>query len=1295
MPITVDIPGQNTAVDFPDEMSQEDIKAVLRRKFSNTPPLPPAPPATAEMYAGAGFAPPADLMGKETIGPDTRSEWQKFRESDTGHKLFGSTDIERANRPEPEIGVTEPFIKNPAVAFGPGGLAGKALMGLFTADFARQLPEQFKAAKQAYEKEDWPTLRKIAIENGLGAAMIGLGLKGAIGEHGVTEQPDATAQPAPAQEPPSQPEPPASEPSQSSARSLSPEYVKGLDDSELSKRLAVIGEFVKKKQEDNEGVPPEARINVSRLYDEALGRGLTGKVDFLERYLGRTKELPETTTDELQSAWSKFEDGNDTASDLLDTVEGLVEDGRAPESLRGPIEDYREAMREDFEKYAGRGDVETHENKFVEAVRKALSPTEQTAPKPPSPSTAIPRGLIDLSGINNASTIPELNAIGGKLVIAAKTGDEIALVQDAMKRRSNELQSRGPGTGEGPGSPSLSQGPDPKAQIQQLEETFQMIDGKKVPLTQKVKEAFDWGGKVSAAKDAIGKAVSGLKTSGDFLLKKWNGIPDLDDMLKAKGELSSELEKRGWRLRQFENTVLKQMPDKAERAAIAKWVDAGGDMAELQRGEAETRPEYKKAYQDAQKLKGDQLVAAQNIRSYFEARLDEAINAGVLEDGVEDYLHRIYEKDPKAAKQAMAYVQSGILSDNPALAKKRVFQWDWEAEKHGLNPVQDFLPRITQYEASLSRAIAAREFIKKTVGDGKNLKGMKAPDGRPVIDVAGLGVPLENQQGVREATLIKPQWKPGDDANPKNNRRDYKERDYPALRKWKWTTTDANGKPIFVQGDLIIHPDYVGRVDALLKPSAIRYAEKPVARAIGRGALALSSTVKQTMLDLSGFHQTQITIHGMEHKVNPLNLVQDIDFENPDVEGLLRGGLTIGGDFHSKQTAEGLVGSSLTRHIPILGPLTEGYHDWLFTSLIPRMKTTMALKALERNRARYKGKMSEEQIFQKTASEANSAFGGLNYIMLERSKTAQDISRLIMLAPDFLEARGRFAGGALERGGKSKVPGGGNEQRAALLLGALTMYTTARILNKLTDDQYHFEPENAFSWVHNGRAYSLRTVQGDILHLLEHPAQFWLHRLNPVYTRPMLEAATGRDYFGRKRNAMEQAWDAVSTAIPIALRSSREQSLIESMSNAFGVTSRRWNDVDDAFKLAQKWKDDHHVGARGEFIYDPAKDPLRGLKIALSQGDTAASANEIKKLVDSKATTRAKLRDYFDRYADMPFTGSRANDAKFTAGLTDDQKKTVAAAKLHKKQLRALYIKAAGMLDANPPAPSANQPKAP
>src|SRR4029077_6570362 len=99
-----------------------------------------------------------------------------------------------------------------------------------------------------------------------------------------------------------------------------------------------------------------------------------------------------------------------------------------------------------------------------------------------------------------------------------------------------------------------------------------------------------------------------------------------------------------------------------------------------------------------------------------------------------------------------------------------------------------------------------------------------------------------------------------------------------------------------------------------------------------------------------------------------------------------------------------------------------------------RLKMKMALEAYDRNMSRYgpdtKTAFTPDQIAELTASQANAAFGEMNYKLLGRSPTTQDFLKLTVLAPDFLEARTRFIAQALKPYGK--------EQRAALFVMGAT-----------------------------------------------------------------------------------------------------------------------------------------------------------------------------------------------------------------------------------------------------------------
>lgn len=781
-------------------------------------------------------------------------------------------------------------------------------------------------------------------------------------------------------------------------------------------------------------------------------------------------------------------------------------------------------------------------------------------------------------------------------------------------------------------------------------------------------KAFDLGESLSGVKETLSGALDGFRAAGEYMARKLEGKPVTSEYLGILGDRHLALSESTVNARRWVKSVLKAIPDVKAREAISNWVDTGGDDALLAKAAVETKPRYRAGYERARNLSTEEKTVAENLKNYFEARLQEAIDAGILEDGIENYIHRVYEQDSNWRKGVIAELRSGIFTGRPALAKQRVFEYDFEAEKAGKAPVKDFAKRVAAYDLALNKSIADRQAIKA-------MMEVRMPDGRPMIDVGGggkviKGDPVELMPGVEfaptKATLINRSAKVRDESDAKANRGDYKPYDHPSLRKWKWATNDSEGKPIFVQGDVLVHPDAMPKLEALFNRSAIR--KNPV----GNVLLKVGSAVKQTILDLSGFHPVQIAVHGTEHRT--FKPVTEIDFTNPDVRGLIRGGAVVGETTGRGLFAEGVSGSSLTRHLPWAGERLQAYQSWLFEDYIPRLKMAMGLHALGRNRARFgdgkPGQLSEEQIYKMTADQMNAAFGEQNYEMMGRSKTMQDALRLVLLAPDFLEARSRFVAQALTKYG--------SEQRNALLLGAATMYITARIMNKILDDEYHFELKNAFNIVHNGRSYSLRTVQGDLIHAITEPGQFTNHRLNPLYGRTALEFATGRDYFGRKRSLPEQGKDIAKTIVPISLRgfgNGQEQTIMESFLNAFGIVTKMDSPSSDISKLAEEWKKKNKVKtAPGEFIYDAEKDPYRPVRLAASRGDEAATRSEIGKLM-ADGVKRDQIVKHFSLSERHKFTGSAIHERAFIESLTADQKKLYQDSKAERQRIKQTVFK--------------------
>jgi len=544
--------------------------------------------------------------------------------------------------------------------------------------------------------------------------------------------------------------------------------------------------------------------------------------------------------------------------------------------------------------------------------------------------------------------------------------------------------------------------------------------------------------------------------------------------------------------------------------------------------------------------------------------------------------------------------------------------------------VKNLAARILHYDQGFNRALSARAFVKEAYE-------LKASDGRPVIATAGMGDRIiDPDSGDVSAYMVKPHALKGGDS-PLDYRGDYVAFDHPAFRKWVWATADANGAPVMVEGGLKVHPEYARKFRALFDRSLFSRHK------LGRAILVPSAVVKQTMLSISAFHPVQITTHALEHKVSPFKLTE-INFKDPKQAELIEGGLMVADHYASQLFSEGVGGVGLTEKIPIVGKWLTEANDWLFKDYIPQVKMSMALHALERNLERKNikrdmaaGKITREQVVRLTARESNAAFGEQNYRAMYRHPTFQDMLRATFLAPDFGEARIRFPAQAATRYG--------GEQRMALALGAVGLWTIARIANKAVNDDYEWK--HPFSLMYKGHEYSLRNVAADIWHLINEPGKYTRNRLNPIYTRAIVEFVTGKDTFGRPRNALEQLQDEAQTIIPISFRSDKERYWWESFLGAIGITNRRFTAETQVREFVKTFNDAQGKKPQIQFI---GESDYHQLHRALESADLVRADKELTKL--EKLKKAPDILEYFRNYPKRPFTGSKANDQKLLESLS-------------------------------------------
>lgn len=780
------------------------------------------------------------------------------------------------------------------------------------------------------------------------------------------------------------------------------------------------------------------------------------------------------------------------------------------------------------------------------------------------------------------------------------------------------------GVSVGPGGASPSDVGTTKSDMAELTQAIEGTASPKESISDRLAKAKQVAATLpTAGKNAIKRGLLRLQAIGSAIKSGLTKLPEFTNYKRILGQWNGANQIADHELRQFVKTIDRTIP-KPRQEAMINWIQADGNADILRQRAADSKPKFRKGYEDALRLTDDEKTAARNISSYLDARLQAGIDAGLLQDGVEQYITQIWKRENPITKKLVGEFSTAKLQPNFKYARQRIFDSYFEGEQAGYQPANKTVSAaVAAYDQSFNRALASRAFV-KALTEGK------AADGRPLVEVSGTGSAVP-KEGVAKAILINPKIKSTDLA-------DYRTIDHPALRKWMWQTKAPDGTPVFVKGDLLVHPEIYRHLKNVLGTSAWRQ------NLAGRIILGTESTLKQAMFSLSGFHQVQETLHALGHRVNPARL-EKVDFSQPWQKEAVEHGLQVADYNALEKFGEGLNSGHLINKIPLLGTRVMGpYTEWLFQDYIPRLKLTMYREALARNMERYakqitSGKLTRDQVIENTAKQANAAFGELNYTWMGRNKTLQDTMRAFLVAPDFLEARAKFVGQAARSHGR--------EQLVALGLLAATQYLTARILNKVLDDDPHWELKNAFSLVKGKHKYELRTIPGDLIHLMEDPHRFTTSRLAPI-VRQAIEFVEGRDWRGVKRDAAEQLKDLAKVAVPISLKPYEGQRLWESALNAFGVHERHYTANDQIREKAKSFLKDHKISQHQP---EPTDEVTYGkLRMAISNGNKAHAQDVLAELL--KTHPPDKVFDAMQNHIGAPFTGSQKHEQQFKFSLT-------------------------------------------
>lgn len=726
---------------------------------------------------------------------------------------------------------------------------------------------------------------------------------------------------------------------------------------------------------------------------------------------------------------------------------------------------------------------------------------------------------------------------------------------------------------------------------------------------------------------------------------------------------SGKLQKSFSESRTAQKDIQKAVPSEQRRSAISIWREANGDLPTLKSWAAAAKGKvFKQAAIDAQSLTPAEIATANKTIAAFSALETRGNTYDVLGSHRDNYVPHVWD-----VKQPGTGFGTGMLKKRFRFAKARTFNTFFEGDQAGFKPkTLDISKLLPAYIHEMNRVIADRQAV-------RDLAKGTMPDGSPMVVPKGNVKVVNGPSG--KAVLVSPKAMRVADTS------DYRVMEnQPALSNWLWEGKDTDGKPIFVNADLAVHPDVYRRLTAMMGQSALRqWYRDPVTggaqipRAIVRGLDTSQSAMKREMFGLlAPFHQVQEGTHAIGHLVNPFFGLEKVDLvKNAGMADAAKHGLMLLPDRASSQVyleGVGTRSSFLSQALRKSGKFTkgageaiadviDGYQDYLFHQYIPALKYKTYEAMVARNTRLYakelaSGEMTPADVKLTSAEQSNAAYGHLNYALLDRNPTIQHILQLSLLAPDFLEARARFVGQGV-KGMRSKV---GHEQMKAIAILAAAQAGSAFVLSQLLGVPY--DEEHPFEVIYKGRRYTMRSVPEDIFGLMKDTRQFAYSRVNPLTVKGPVQLATGLNYRGEKVTATETMTELLAGYIPLTARSipglrdlteSGKRSPVtplQQLAGSLGLRISRYSPISETYKLAGDWMEKQKL-PKDRGSYPVSK--YQQLRYALEDGDLDRAAGAYNELI--KTEDPSKIIQGFQASVNHPFTQSRAMDEQFSQTL--------------------------------------------
>jgi len=519
----------------------------------------------------------------------------------------------------------------------------------------------------------------------------------------------------------------------------------------------------------------------------------------------------------------------------------------------------------------------------------------------------------------------------------------------------------------------------------------------------------------------------------------------------------------------------------------------------------------KKALERMLRLTPTEKAFAEGIRAHFDEVGKFAVDAGVLNELRPGYAPGYWMPKEGAIKKlgrvAMRSWKEGKLRTTTRHAKGKVYEGYIEGVLAGERPVTLRASEIVpKYSREMLNTMTARSFVGK-------LKNMVMEDGRRALE-------YEFRKG----------------------HEDYVPVNHPALRKHKYITTDAKGKPVLHRVPLVAHPDIAKALNNFLAPSA--FDENAILKFVKK----INLMQKLGKVRLGFFHWNALSRQAIQFGVSPTSYkggVKLIMDQDPVVEDLVRiGGMTLSGgemadyaDSFFKEIEDTALETAETAPESVKKAIKGVIRKWdkaLWHDFFRGLKAYTGKVEFARNLDRYP-KKSRDEVLKITGEDMNRVYGGLNYELMGRFRTMQDVLRVLLFAPDWTESNWRGWGRALSWGG-------GKGMRRMIVRGLLLFGAAHITLNKVLSGHYPWENEKGHKWntdlgftTPDGRKMYWNIYGHTIepIKALKNPMR-WVKGKQGLFLREVTTQIEGKDWRNRPFAQFEDLMDGYLTGPPQA-----------------------------------------------------------------------------------------------------------------------------------------------------------------